>query len=371
MKKLKKNLVNIDWLFVIILILIIILGLVAVNSATQSYGNPESYMRTQSISIFLGIVFIFIILSFDYNILGYLSFPIYIISNILLVAVLLRGTGQEQWGATRWLYIGGFGFQPSDFAKIGIIIFIAKYLSDNHSKINEPAVLLKLLGYIAVPMLLIFKQPDLGTTLAFPFFTISMLFIAGINIKYLLIGLISAIISLPIAWNFLSDYHKSRIMIFRNPGEDPLGAGYQINQSIYAVGSGMFRGRGLHQGVQNQFGYLPEKHNDFIFAVIAEELGFLVVSILILGYFIMLMRGIYIAMTSKDNFGCFLVIGITSMLAFHIFTNIAMTIGLMPVTGKPLPFISYGGTFMLSNLICVGIVLNVSMRRNINKFFNW
>jgi len=169
---------------------------------------------------------------------------------------------------------------------------------------------------------------------------------------------------MPIAWMGLKDYQKKRIMVFLDPNADPSGSGYHILQSKLSIGSGRLLGKGLYNGNINKHGFLPEKHTDFIFAVLVEELGFLGAGILIFLYFFMLLRCIRIAKTARDDFGRYLVVGVTCMLMFHIFANIAMTIGLMPVTGKPLPFISYGGTFMLSNMIAIGIILNVNMRRD-------
>ncbi|SCY69141.1 cell elongation-specific peptidoglycan biosynthesis regulator RodA [Alkaliphilus peptidifermentans DSM 18978] len=338
-----------------------------IGSATHTYiGGSEGFIRTQVISIIMGLIAMVVILMIDYNSVARFWIPIYVVCNGLLVAVLLFGTGKETWGANRWIRIAGRQFQPADFVKIGIIICLAKLISDNKETINEPATLLKILAFAGLPMVLIYKQPDLGTAMAFAFFTFGMIFIAGLNFKYIFLSAITGLISLPLMWvtGLLKDYHKKRIMIFLNPELDPSDSGYQILQSKLAVGSGMIFGKGLFKGSQTQYGFLPEKHNDFIFSVIAEELGFVGVTILIALYAIMLKRLINIARDAKDDFGAYLVIGNTFMLAFHIFANIAMTIGLMPVTGKPLPFISYGGTFMLTNMIAIGIILNVNMRRD-------
>ncbi len=355
---------KIDFGLIIVVLLICIIGVVAVGSATYSLGS-ERYIKTQIISILLGVAAIIIILFIDYNTFARIYIPIYVICNAMLLAVFIFGQGSESWGAQRWIRIGSFGFQPSDFAKLGIIICLAKVLDDNKNNLHKPKVLLKVLLFAGFPMVLILAQPDLGTTLIFAAFIFGMLFVAGLKYKHILIAMVVGIISAPLAWfGVLHPYQRNRVLIFLNPEQDPLGGGYHTLQSRVAVGAGMIFGKGLFNGTSNQFGFLPEKHTDFIFSVVAEELGFIGVSVLIILYFIMLYKCIKIARDAKDDFGAYLVSGITFMIAFHIFLNIAMTIGLAPVTGKPLPFVSYGGTFMLTNMIALGLVLNVNMRRD-------
>lgn len=361
-----KLLKKMDLQLIGVILLICFIGILTVASATNTHPlGSAGFIKTQIGSIVIGFVAIMCILLVDYNLLAKFYIPIYVLCNALLAAVLIFGKGAEGWGANRWLRIGGFQFQPADFVKIGIIIFLSKILSDNKSTVNKPKTLIKVIGFLLVPMALISAQPDLGTTMAFAVFGFGMLFIAGLKYKYIAITGIVAVLSFPLLWlGVLEDYQKDRILTFINPELDPSGKGYQIIQSKLAVGSGKFFGRGLFQGTQNRLGFLPERHNDFIFSVMAEELGFLGVSILILLYFTMLYKCANIAREAKDDFGSFLATGVTFMLAFHIFANIAMTIGLMPVTGKPLPFVSYGGTFMLSNMIAIGLILNVNIRRD-------
>jgi rod shape determining protein RodA len=354
---------KIDFGLIAVILIICIIGVVVIGSATHSLGS-ERFIKTQIISIIMGLVAMGLILLIDYNTLARVIVPIYILCNITLIAVLLFGTGKEQWGANRWIRIGGVGFQPADFVKIGMIICLAKIIDDHKDTIHRLPTLAKIVGFVAVPALLILIQPDLGTTMAFGVFTFGMLFIAGLRVKHIIIAAIIGLLSMPLMWMGLKSYQRDRILVFLNPELDPMGKGYQILQSQMAVGSGRIFGQGLFKGIQNQFGFLPEKQTDFIFSVIAEELGFLGVSILIILYIILLLKCVNIAKQAKDSFGTYLVIGVTFMLAFHIFANIAMTIGLMPITGKPLPLVSYGGTFMLSNMMALGIVLNVNMRRD-------
>lgn len=356
---------KIDFTLILVIVLICIIGILMVGSATHNYvGGSRGFIKTQISSIILGICAIVFIMFFDYNTFARFYIPIYIICNGMLLAVLVFGKGKETWGANRWLRIAGFQFQPADFVKIGIVICLAKIIVDNKDNIHQLSTVIKLVAFTAVPMVLILAQPDLGTTMAFAFFGFGMLFIAGLRYKHILISGLLGILSLPFLWMKLEGYQRTRILVFMNPEMDPMGSGYHILQSKLAVGSGMLFGKGLFKGSQTQYGFLPERHNDFIFSVIAEELGFIGVAVLILLYAIMLIRCINIARDAKDDFGAYLVIGNTFMLAFHIFANIAMTIGLMPVTGKPLPLVSYGGTFMLANMIAIGLILNVNMRRD-------
>ncbi len=359
-----KLLKKVDYSLIITVLLICTIGIVVIGSATHSLGS-ERYIRTQTISILLGMIAISVILFIDYNTFSRIYIPIYIICNLMLLSVFILGQGSESWGADRWIRIGGFGFQPSDFAKIGIIICLAKVLDDNKDKLHKPKVLFKVLLFAAVPMLLILTQPDLGTTMVFAAFVFGMLFVAGLKYKHIIVAMGVGLVTAPLAWfGVLHDYQKRRLLTFLNPEQDPLGEGYHTLQSEVAVGAGKIFGKGLFNGTSNQFGFLPEKHTDFIFSVVAEELGFVGVLVLIILYSIMIYKCIKIAKEAKDDFGSYLVIGVVFMLAFHIFLNIAMTIGLAPVTGKPLPFVSYGGTFMLTNMMAIGLVLNVSMRKD-------
>jgi rod shape determining protein RodA len=281
----------------------------------------------------------------------------------MLLAVLVMGVGDDQWGARSWLFVGSFGFQPAEFVKVGLIISLAKYMDNNKDDINSPFVLLKVLIFAFFPVGLILLQPDAGTAMVFVFFIAAMLFVAGVKWKYIGIALSMGLMSLPVLWSRLDNFQKNRILNFMDPERDTNNTGYQAIQGRIAIGSGKIFGRGLFEGTQTQFNYIPEKQTDFIFAVLAEELGFIGGTLLILLYFIMLHRIIRIARNSPDKFGSFMSVGLAAMFLFHIWENIGMTIGLMPITGIPLPFMSYGGTFQLINLISIGIVLSVGLHR--------
>ncbi len=370
-----------DFILLITTVVLVFYGLFMIKSATMSFTSGSfPYLKTQSLAFILGACAVVVLVLIDYEIYGYFYIPIYILSNLLLLAVLFFGFGADQWGASNWLRIGPISFQPSEIAKFGIIISLAKYIDKNHEKINEPVTLIKILIFAFIPVFFILLQPDLGTALVFIFFIAIMIFTAGLSYKYIvpiIIIIISLIvlglILLPIITNgyTISDnYQLNRIIIFLNPELDPIGTGYQVIQSKIAIGSGQMFGRGYQQGVQNQYGFLPTKETDFIFAVIVEELGFIGGMGLILLYAVLLFRLIKIAKGSNDMFGTLIVIGIMGMFLFHILENVGMTMGLMPVTGIPLPFISYGGTFMLVNMISIGLVLGVGLKRGKTDIFN-
>lgn len=358
----KKSFKKFDFILLITIFILCIYGLIMIKSATLSYDNTR-FVKTQAISGIIGLVFIIILVLLDYQLLGKLYIPIYIISVGMLIAVLVLGVGDKQWGSKSWLYIGSFGFQPAEFVKIGLIISLAKFIDLNKDSINEPFTLIKILAFAFFPVALILKQPDAGTALVFVFFIAAMLFIAGVKWQYIGYAFVVGLLSLPILWFKLDVYQKNRFFNFFEPERDTSNTGLQFIQGRIAIGSGKLFGRGLFQGVQTQYNYIPEKQTDYIFAVLAEELGFIGGVGLIFLYLVMLQRIIRIAKNSTDLFGSLMCVGIAGMFLFHIWENIGMTIGLMPITGIPLPFLSYGGTFQLANLICIGIVLSVGIHR--------
>ena len=358
----KKAFKKFDYTLFITTVILCVFGLIMLYSATLSF-NTLSYIKSQSIATAIGFVILILLVLLDYQFLGKIYIPIYLVCNLILVAVLIFGFGEDQWGARSWLKIGPVVFQPSEFVKVGLIISLSKFIDDRKEIINEPVTLLKILAFAFLPILLILRQPDAGTAMVFVFFVAIMLFSAGIQWKYIGYALLTGLLSLPVLWFRLDVYQKDRIFNFLNPERDASNTGYQAMQSKIAIGSGKVFGRGLFQGVQTQFQYIPVKESDFIFAVIAEELGFMGGLGLIILYFVFLNRFVQIAKNSTDLFGSLMVVGFTAIFIFHIFENIAMNIGLMPITGIPLPFISHGGTFQLINLICVGIALSVGVHR--------
>lgn len=359
----KKRFAQFDWVLFIVTALLCVMGLVAVRSATYSDNPSMAPLVTQIIATILGFIAIAILQWVDIDYLRKLAIPIYLIILLLLIATRLFGFGMDQWGADSWLKLGPVIFQPSEFSKLGIIVFLAWLLERYKSKINKPTTIILIALTMAIPVFLILKQPDLGTAAVIIFFVAVMIFYADIHWGYILAAFVLALVAIPILYASLSQTQQDRILNFIDPFRDPRGSNYQILQGIVAIGSGQLSGRGYLQGTQTHFGFIPEQDTDYIFSVIAEEFGFIGGIFLIACYFILLFRMIMIARRAKDPFEGLLVIGIAAMIFIHVFENIGMTIGLMPVTGIPLPLISNGGTFQLLTLASIGIILSISTQR--------
>lgn len=364
----KKILKNIEWSILICVVVLIVIGCVALFSATQSTEHDELIKQLIWLGISIPIVIAVILIDYE---LVIKSAPVgYGLMLILLVAVLFT---KPINGATSWFNIGPVSFQPSEFAKIFFILSMAMAISKIQEKgkdeISRPLKLGVCLLILAVPILLIIKQPDYGTAIAFIIATIFMLFAAGLDKKYIITALLLAIIILPVMYFFVLPAHaKTRIDVFLNPDLDPRGSGYNIIQSKLAIGSGQLLGMGVTQGNQTQLGYLYPKTTDFIFSVIGEEMGFVIAALVIVLYVILITKIVYIAKTAKDDKGSYIAIGIAGIFVFHMVENIGMTMGLLPITGVPLPFVSYGGSSLLTNLILIGLVLNISGRRKKSLF---
>lgn len=357
----KKVAKQFDWQLLIVTIFLCIYGLIVLYSAS---GQSMGYMKSQTIATLLGFGIIVILQFVDMDMVQKLSVPIYIISIGLLVLTLLIGFGGDDWGAKSWIKIGPVRFQPSEVVKIGVMLSFSAALDHFKKSINKPHILIAL-GVIAlVPVFLLMKQPDFGTSAVFLFFMALMLFYSGLHWGYIVGAIAFLVIAAPIAYTRLDSFQQERILDFLNPARDPLGSGYQGLQGLIAIGSGQFLGRGYLQGTQSQLGFIPEESTDYIFSVLVEELGFVGGVVLILAYTFFLYRILIIASHAKNIYGKSICIGVAAMIFVHVFENIGMLIGLMPVTGIPLPFMSYGGTFQLICLISIGLVLSVSTQRN-------
>ena len=301
----------------------------------------------------------------DYEFFAKISPVLYGISLLLLIGVLFT---EPINGATSWYSIGPFTIQPAEFAKIAVVLFtadvIVKIQKKGKTEMNRFLKLGLIILTVAVPVLLIIKQPDYGTALAFLFALIFMLFVAGVDKKYIITSILLVVIIIPVAYFFILPEHaKTRIDVYLNPDLDPRGAGYNIIQSKLAIGAGQIFGMGLLKGNQTQLGYLYPKTTDFIFAVIGEEMGFIVAGAVIILYVVLITKAIYVAKTAKNDIGSYIAAGIAGIFFFHMVENIGMTMGLLPITGIPLPFVSYGGSSMLTNCILIAILLNISGRR--------
>lgn len=364
----KRILKNIEWGILICTVLLIGIGMVALYSATQSSGFDE--LKKQAMWLIISIPIVILIISIDYETIVKFSPIGYGIILVLLVLVLFTTPVN---GATSWFEIGPFSFQPAEFAKVFVILLLAKGITkaqeQEKSDISKPKKLFLVLLIVMVPVLLIIKQPDYGTALAFLVATVCMLFASGINKKYIIGAIVSVIIVIPLLYFFvLPEHAKTRIDVFLNPNLDPRGSGYNVIQSKLAIGTGQLFGMGITKGNQTQLGFLYPKTTDFIFSVIGEEMGFIVGAGIIVLYVILITKAINIAKTAKDDLGAYIAIGITGIFLFHMVENIGMTMGLLPITGVPLPFVSYGGSSLLTNLILVGLLLNISGRRKKTLF---
>jgi rod shape determining protein RodA len=364
-EKLDKLTENLDFTLLFAVVFLCFYGLLVLYSstrlATMGESDPYFFVKRQSLWMLLGFLFLTIIIFFDYHNLERYSKVIYFGAIVLLIMVII--SGRSTYGARRWLAIGPFDFQPSEFAKIALIAFLTDFLAKNKSKLDNFFYYLLPFVYTGLLILLVFMQPDLGTSLVYLAILIIMLFVVGVKIKFLVFTFLAALSSIPVLWIFLKDYQKNRLILFLNPNLDPLGGGYNVIQSRIAIGSGGFLGNGIFRGIQSQLNFLPAQHTDFIFSVIGEELGF-VGTILLLGlYAIILWRGIKIALEARDLLGTLLATGAVSLLFFHIVVNVGMAMGMLPATGLPLPFLSYGGSFMISNLMVIGILLNVELHK--------
>ncbi len=369
---------SIDYTILIVTILLLCLGIIMVLSASapsslSENGNSYQYVTRQSIAAVGGLVAMFVLSSVDYRVYRKLKWIIYIVMLGLLVLVGI--SGMDAGGARRWINIAGFNFQPSEFAKIGFILVFASYLSDmkENNKMKNIwfgcAKPLVLLGPIVVSILIL--QNHFSATFIICAVTVVQMFVAGTRISHLiLVGIVGGLALLggkqvkdlasgEAAKETTQNFRSTRIQTWLDPFSDPTGDGWQIIQSLYAIGSGGLFGLGLGNSRQKYL-YLPEPHNDFIFAVLAEELGFFGCLVVILLFVIFIWRGIVIAMRAPDSFGTLIAIGIVTMIGLQALINIAVVSGAMPVTGMPLPFFSYGGTAIMANLAAVGILLNIS-----------
>ena len=345
-------------------------GILAIRSALHLDLHPLDMVRKQILGVVLGVAGALALAHSDYEILlkRYARY-LYPLNIFLLLVVLSHFGGHEAKGASRWIKLGPFELQPSEFAKIILIATLALYLSQHEETITEWKTLLKSLVHVGVPMLLIAKQPDLGTALVLLAIWFGMTAIAGARPLHLLAVLLAGTAFFALLWQFnpghiLKDYQKNRLQVFLNPAADPRDTGYHLRQSEIAIGAGGIGGEGYEQGTQSTGKFIPEQHTDFIFTVIGEEGGFVVCLIVLALYLVLLERGVAVMADCNDPLGRLLAAGVLSMLTFHVVVNVGMTMGIMPVVGVPLPFFSYGLSSLLVNLTAVGLLLSVAARRH-------
>lgn len=379
----KKVLRDLDPLLVLLLFLLLAASLFILSTASINVNpaDPYYYVKRQALFIGTGLILTALAASVDYQRFAHFSWWIYGIMVLMLVSVFF--VGKEANGAARWIpLVGDFNIQPSEFAKILLTISLADFLAKREGKLNRFRDFIPPFLYVLVPTILVFLQPDLGTSLVFIAIFIGMMFIAGANpwkFGGLILG-VAAVVAVMLWLHFstnlpgflkwaqgmplpLADYQVNRLLVFINPYADSSGDGYHIIQSLWAIGSGGLWGKGYRMGTQGQLDFLPEHHTDFVFSVVGEEFGFIGTLTLLFLFFMFLVRCINVATKAKDLNGSLIVAGLVSMFIFHILVNIGMTSGIMPVTGIPLPFITYGGSTMWANMLAVGLIFNINLRK--------
>lgn len=358
---------NFDFVLFFLTLFAAVFGIVMISSASS---DASKHVLVQSVSLALGILAVFTLMVIDYEYLAEISVYLYGVSVVLLILVLIPGIGVYENGARSWFRFGSlFGIQPAEIVKLLFIITFAKHLSECDDLIDRPRNILFLLLHAGFLIGLVLLQPDFGSAMVFVFIMITMLFVAGIGLKYILCGAGAIAISLPVAWFFvLKPYQKERIINVFNPENDPSGTGYQVTQSKIAIGSGKMFGNGLYNGNSQYNNFLPERHTDFIYSVVCEELGFLGGAIVVLLLIAIIIRCIWIGINARNNIGMYISFGVAAMFTFHVIENVGMCLGLLPVTGIPLPFFSYGGSSLLSNMIAIGLVMNVKYRSKVINF---
>ncbi len=352
---------NFDWLLLGLVFSILAIGIVNLYSAGYNRSGTPLYIK-QMYWLAVGLGLMVMTLLYDYRHLEKLGYPLYLLSVILLVGVMVGGKVVS--GSRRWLPLGPFSFQPSELAKIAIILLLATYFN-RHPRLEKmrfkellfPGVL------VLLPVGLIIKQPDLGSGILVTLVAASMILFVGVNWRTLLGCTLTMLLSSPLVWGLLKDYQRQRVLTFLDPEKDPLGAGYHIIQSMIAVGSGQFWGKGFLQGTQSQLYFLPEQHTDFVFSVFAEEWGFIGSVVLLLLFTGLTLWGLQVARDCKERFGQLLALGVTALIFWQMFINLCMVTGIMPVVGIPLPLFSYGGSSLITTLLGVGFLLNIRMRR--------
>ncbi len=364
----RQLILHVNWYMLALVALLFAAGVLNLYSASAfrvSEGTAlNNFYSRQLVWGGVGFLAMLLVMSFDYRHLKVLSWYIYAVSLILLACVFFWGV--SNYGAQRWLHLGFVSFQPSELVKLGTLILTAHILSQNEHPLQLKD-LVKVIIIIIIPVVMVARQPDLGSALIILFLLAGIIVYQGIDKKLVKALLVLLPMAAPLFWFMLHDYQKTRLLSFLNPAQDPLGSGYHVIQSQIAIGSGGFWGKGFMEGTQSQLRFLPEKHTDFAFSVFSEEWGFLGALILLLVFCVFLYQVLSTSQEAKDRFGSLLCVGVFFYFFLQILVNMGMVLGMLPVVGIPMPFISYGGTSAMVNFIMVGLVLNVSMRRYMFK----
>lgn len=347
--------------------LLVAYGSVMVWSATSGMTAGPAMLRRHLFGVGLGLVPLAIAWAFDYQALKGWTGPLGVALGLLVISPRIPGLGTNVKGATSWLQVAGHRlFQPSEPAKLLLIVVMAAVVARYKGRIETPKDALTVFGILGIPLGLILLQPDLGTGLVFVAIAMGMLLVGGMKGRYFIVVAVIAVLLVPLAFRvpgLLKPYQKNRLLVFVDPTRDPEGAGYNLAQSKIAIGSGGLSGKGLRSGTQSNLNFIPERHTDFIFSVLGEELGFAGVVVLLGLYLALLVIALEIAASGRDLFGSLIAVGLISMWTFQILVNAGMAVGIMPITGIPLPFMSFGSSFMVTNLAGVGMLLSVWSRR--------
>ena len=353
---------RIRWGLVLLLIMIAGVGTLALYSAGGM--RPEPWAAKHAIRFSVALLLALLVALVDIRVWMRLAYPFFIVSVLMLVAVDVIGKGAM--GAQRWLDFKVIQIQPSELMKIALVMALARYYHHlSREQVERIVYVVPPLLAILVPVALVMVQPDLGTAMVLLFAGSAVMFVAGVKLwKFLLAGLLS-VAALPVAWSMMRDYQRGRVLTFLDPDRDPLGAGYHITQSKIAIGSGGLFGKGFGQGTQSALNFLPEKHTDFIFTMWTEETGLLGGALILALFALLLAYGFVIARSSRNHFGRVMAMGVTINIFLYVFINVAMVMGLIPVVGVPLPLVSYGGTAMLTVLFACGLLLGVSIHRDV------
>jgi len=347
---------RLDWPLLIAVLLLVFLGAAMIDSATVNSPGLEGYARRHLIFAAMGVILLMAIASFDYRLWGGLQWPLYVVGIAILM--LVDATGQVRGGAQRWLNLGVVEVQPSELTKGILLIVLSNYLAAYQRTIDRLSTLVQYAVFVIPPLALIYIQPDLGTSISVVFLAAGLVFVAGLPWRYMLGLAVMSILSFPVIWASLDDYMRQRVLVFLNPSSDPQAV-YNVRQALIAVGSGGLVGKGYKLGTQSQLHFLRVRHTDFIFPVIAEELGFLGGTLVIVLFTFVIYRLMRISLSARDMFGRLLAAGVALMLFFQVFVNIGMNVGLLPVTGIPLPFVSYGGSHLVTTLALIGLAESV------------
>lgn len=371
--QIKQKIKQIDIGLILLMCALTGIGILAINSAT-AYSGETDVVQKQITHFIVGLVLMVIVMSVDYHIIGNWYMVIYVGTVLLLMAVILFGT--EVNNAARWIKIGPLSIQPSEFAKISMILCCAKLLDRYNKRINLLWPILVIGIYAFVPFILVNRQPNLSTSIVLLGILVIQLFVTKLDLKYIVTATTVGILVIVVAFVYIvknpdqiliEDYQRNRIVNMINGG-DSLSTSYQTDRAVHAIGSGGLKGKGLYNGSISQLNYLPESHNDFIMAVVGEEFGFIGAIIVIALLLLFIIRGLWIARGAPDDLGMFIVVGYIGMIALQAFINIGVVTDLLPNTGVPIPFISYGGSALWSNMIGMGLVLNVAMSKEETMF---